>query len=327
MEYKDYYKTLGVAKTASKEDIKKAYRKLARQYHPDMNPGDKKSEDKFKDVNEAYEVLSDQTKREKYDRFGSSWQQYERSGGRPEDFDWGQWTSRTGGQPYTRTVTPEEFQQMFGGLGGNAGGLGGFSDFFEALFGNLGGVGTGSRTRAGRTGSKAQSRGNDAEQVVEITLEDAYRGASLNLQWEGGRKIEARIPPGVKSGSKIRLSGQGQPGFGGGVPGDLYLKVEVRPHLLFTRDGDDLKVKVPVDLYTAILGGKVSVPTLDRPVELTVPPGTSNSKTFRLRGLGMPHLKNPQDHGNLYATIDVQLPANLSQKEQELFEKLRALRK
>jgi curved DNA-binding protein len=326
MEYKDYYKTLGVTKNATKDDIKKAYRKLARQYHPDMNPGDKKSEDKFKEVNEAYEVLSDQTKREKYDRFGSSWQQYERSGGRPEDFDWGQWTSRQGGQPYTRTVTPEEFQQMFGGMGGNAGGFGGFSDFFEALFGNLGGS-AGSRTRSGRTSTKAQARGSDAEQVVEVSLEDAYRGASLNLQWEGGRKIEARIPPGVKTGSKIRLSGQGQPGFGGGQAGDLYLKVDVRQHPLFNREGDDLKVKVPVDLYTAVLGGKVSVPTLDRPVELTVPPGTSNGKTFRLRGLGMPHLKNPQERGNLYASVDIQIPTNLSPQEQELFEKLRAIRK
>ncbi len=326
MEYKDYYKTLGVTKNATKEDIKKAYRKLARQYHPDMNPGDKKSEDKFKEINEAYEVLSDQTKREKYDQFGSSWQQYERSGGRPEDFDWGQWTSRQGGQPYTRTVTPEEFQQMFGGMGGNAGGFGGFSDFFEALFGNLGGS-AGSRTRSGRTSTKAQARGSDAEQVVEVSLEDAYRGASLNLQWEGGRKIEARIPPGVKTGSKIRLSGQGQPGFGGGQAGDLYLKVDVRQHPLFNREGDDLKVKVPVDLYTAVLGGKVSVPTLDRSVELTVPPGTSNGKTFRLRGLGMPHLKNPEERGNLYASVDIQLPTNLSPQEQELFEKLRDIRK
>ena len=185
----------------------------------------------------------------------------------------------------------------------------------------------GSRTRSGRSGSKAQSRGSDAEQVVEVSLEDAYRGASLNLQWEGGRKIEARIPPGVKTGSKIRLSGQGQPGFGGGQAGDLYLKVDVRQHSLFNRDGDDLKVKVPVDLYTAVLGGKVSVPTLDRPVELTVPPGTSNGKTFRLHGLGMPHLKNPQERGNLYATVDIQLPTNLSPQERELFEKLRAIRK
>ena len=213
------------------------------------------------------------------------------------------------------------------------GGLGGFSDFFEALFGNLGGAAPGSRTRSGRSTSRGQnqgrqtSRGRDAEQTVEVSLEDAYRGASLNLQWEGGRRIEARIPPGVKTGSKIRLGGQGEPGFGGGQSGDLYLKVEVRPHPIFTRDGDDLKVKVPVDLYTAILGGKTSVPTLDRPVELTIPAGTANGKTFRLRGLGMPHLKNPQERGNLYATVDVQLLTNLSDEEKELFEKLRSIRK
>jgi curved DNA-binding protein len=326
MEYKDYYKTLGVGKSADKDEIKKAYRKMARQYHPDMNPGDKKSEEKFKEVNEAYEVLSDPAKREKYDKFGSSWQQYERGGGRPEDFDWGQWTTRPGGQTYTRTMTPEDLEQMLGGsFSREFGGIGGFSDFFEALFGNLGGRAGSGQPRTART--TRSTRGRDAEQNVQISLEDAFRGTTMSLQWEDGRRIESKIPPGVKTGSKIRLSGQGGSGAGGGEAGDLYLKVEVLPHSTFTREGDDLRVNVPVDLYTALLGGKIMVATLERPVELTIPPGTSNNQVIRLRGLGMPKLKDPKERGNLLATVQVQLPEKLSPQEKELFEQLRKLRR
>jgi curved DNA-binding protein len=321
MDYKDYYKTLGVGKDAKPEDIKKVYRKLARQYHPDLNPGDKASEEKFKEINEAYEVLSDPAKRQKYDQFGSQWQQYTSSGGRPQDFNWNPWTNQPGGQTYTRTMTQEDLEQMFGSSFG--GGLGGFSDFFEALFGNLGRQpGTASQPRGARA-----AHGQDAEQTVQIRLEDALRGTSLSLEWEGGKRIEAKIPPGVKTGSRIRLSGQGPAGRGGGQAGDLYLKVEILPHPSFSRDGDDLKTSVPVDLYTAILGGAIQVPTLEKPVELTIPPETANGKVFRLRSLGMPNLKNPQERGNLYVTVQVQLPRNLSQPERELFEKLRQLRK
>lgn len=325
MDYKDYYRILGVSKDAKQEDIKKAYRKLARKYHPDVNPGDKSAEEKFKEVNEAYEVLSDPAKREKYDRFGAYWQQYTRSGGQPQDFDWSQWTAQPSGRTYTRTVTPEELEQIFGGAfgrsaGSDFGGMGGFSDFFEMLFGNLGGsVRRGAGTRSTRAG--------DTEQPVQISLEDAYRGTTVSLQWEDGRRIEAKIPPGVKTGSRIRLSGQGRASPSGGQPGDLYLKIEVLPHPTFTREGDDLKITLPVDLYTALLGGEVKVPTLDRPVDLTIPPETANGKVFRLRGLGMPNLKNPQERGNLYVTVQVQLPRNLSQKEKELFRQLRDLRR
>jgi curved DNA-binding protein len=321
VEYKDYYKTLGVAKDAKPEEIKKVYRKLARQYHPDLNPGNKGAEERFKEINEAYEVLSDPAKRQKYDQFGSQWQQYTGSGGRPQDFDWTQWTTRPGGQTYTRTVTQEELEQMFGG--GGFGGMGGFSDFFEALFGNLGRQASGAYQPRGAR----PARGQDAEQEVQISLQDALRGTTLSLEWEGGRRIEAKIPPGVKSGSRIRLSGQGPSGKAGGPAGDLYLKIEVLPHPAFSREGDDLKTTASVDLYTAILGGTIQVPTLEKSVELTIPPETANGKVFRLRGLGMPNLKNPKERGNLYVTVQVQLPRNLSQQERELFQKLRELRR
>ncbi len=321
MDYKDYYKTLGVSKTASKDELKKAYRKLARQYHPDVNPGNKAAEEKFKEVNEAYEVLSDPAKREKYEKFGSQWQQYERSGGRPEDFDWTQWTSRPAGQTYTQTISPEDLEQILGGMGER------FSDFFEALFGNLGGRPAGRRSTTGREQTRRSLRGRDNEQPVQISLEDAFRGTTVSLQWQGGKRVEAKIPPGVRTGSRVRLSGQGEAGAGGGQAGDLFLKIEVLPHPVFTREADDLKVTIPVDLYTALLGGKMMVPTLERPVELTIPAETNNGRVFRLRGLGMPQLKNPKEHGNLYACVEVKLPTNLSQAEKELLEKLRGLRK
>ncbi len=324
MEYKDYYKTLGVSKTAQQDEIKKAYRKLARKYHPDMNPDDKGAEEKFKEVNEAYEVLSDPTKRDKYDRFGSSWQQYSRGGGRPEDFDWGAWTAGQGSPGgYTRTVTQEELEQILGrGFGGAGGGLGGFSDFFETLFGGLGGRTSGGTGRMPRT-----QRGRDSEQAVTITLEEAFNGTTANLQWETGRRIEARIPPGVRDGSRVRLSGQGGSGYGGGQSGDLYLKVHILPHIYFKRDGDDLKITAPIDLYTAVLGGVVNVRSIDRTVEMSVPPETPNGKVFRLRGLGMPKLRKPSQRGNLLVTVEVDIPKNLTGEEKALFEKLRALRK
>ncbi len=318
MQFRDYYQILGVNKDASEAEIKKAYRKLARKYHPDVNPGDKSAEEKFKEINEAYEVLSDPEKRQKYDRFGAQWKQYERSGGRPEDFDWSQWASQPGaGGTYTRTVSPEEFEQMFGG------GFGGFSDFFEALFGGMGRTTASPFSRQTRRASATRPR--DMEYPVQISLEEAFYGTTRSLQFEGGRRIEARIPPGVRSGSRVRLSGQGAP-TPSGERGDLYLKIEVTSHARFERDGDDLKTTIDVDLYTALLGGKVNVKTIDKEVVLTIPPETPNGKVIRLRGLGMPNVKNPAQRGNLYVTVNVQLPQQLTQEEKRLFEQLRRLR-
>jgi len=319
MDYKDYYKILGIDRNASQEDIKKAFRKLARKYHPDMNKGDKNSEEMFKEINEANEVLSDPEKRQKYDQFGVHWQQYERAGGRPEDFNWDSWRSPFGGRTQTRQVSQEELEQLFGNLGG----MGGFSDFFETLFGGSG--------RAGGMGFGGQPvrpsmRGRDTEHSIDITLEEAHRGTQRVLEWEGGRKIEVKIPPGVKTGSKVRLRGQGGRGDLGGLSGDLFLKINVLSHPLFKREGDNLRTSVPVGLYDALLGGEVDVAAIDRRVKLKIPPETENGKIFRLNGLGMPNLRNPNKLGDLLVRIDVKLPKNLTREEKQRFHELRRLR-
>jgi curved DNA-binding protein len=310
MQYRDYYQILNVNKNASQAEIKKAYRKLAREFHPDVNPDDPNAEEKFKDINEAYQVLSDAEKREKYDRFGSQWKQYQQTGGRAEDFDWSQWAA--GGQPggaQYRTVSQEEFEQMFGG------GLGGFSDFFETLFGG----------RTARRGTRQSyqpemRRGRDIEHPVEITLEEAFSGTTRLLTFEDGRRIEASIPPGVKTGSKIRLSGQGA--GGSARSGDLFLKIKVLPHGKFRREGDHLYIDQPVDFFTALLGGEVTVATIDKTVKLTVPPETDSGRIFRLKGLGMPKLSQPGKRGDLFAVLEVQVPKNLTPEQREQFKAL-----
>lgn len=320
MEYKDYYSILGVEKNAPLEEIKKAFRKLARKHHPDVNPGDQTAADKFKEISEAYEVLSDPEKRQKYDQFGSQWQQYEQAGGRPEDFNWSQWQAGPGAGTSYRTVTPEEFAEMFGDESH-------FSSFFETLFGGAGRPFT-QEAYAGpefryRTGPRY---GRDLDYSLRVTLEEAFHGGSRILEWETGRKIEAKIPRGVKSGSRLKLKGQGEPGRDGGGPGDLYLNIEVLPHERFIRDGDNLSLTLNVDLFTLLLGGKVTVPGLDRSVKLDIPPETSNGLVFRLKGLGMPRLKKPEERGDLYVKVEAQLPEHLSEQEKELVQQWRDLR-
>ena len=308
MEYKDYYRILGVDRNATEKEIKQAYRRLARKYHPDVNPGDKEAEERFKEINEAYEVLSDPEKRRKYDQLGASWQQWQRMGGNPRDFDWSQWFSREwpGGRVHVE----------YGDLG-DLFGEGIFSDFFRAIFGDVG-----TRPRARWWEARPRyARGQDYEQPVEISLEEAFRGTKRVLE-KDGRRLEVTIPPGVKTGSRVRIAGQGGPGIGGGRPGDLYLKVTVLPHPIFKRQGDDLHCEVPVDLYTAVLGGEVRVPTLEGDVMLKIPPGTQGGQTFRLRGKGMPNLRNPRQRGDLYVKVQVKVPQNLSQRERELFREL-----
>lgn len=314
MQFRDYYQTLGVSKTAGQDEIKKAYRKLAREYHPDVNPDDPKSEEKFKEINEAYQVLSDQDKRQKYDRFGSQWKQYQQSGGRAEDFDWSQWAAQ-GAQPGAqyRTVSQEEFEQMFGG------GMGGFSDFFETLFGGMGGARPGQRTTR-QARAQNLSRGQDISHPVEVTLEEAFQGTTRILTYEDGRRIEASIPPGVKTGSKIRLSGQGAEGGRGA--GDLYLKVTIKPHPKFRREGNDLRVTQPIDLFTAMLGGEVNVATIDREVKLTIPPGTDSGTIFRLSGLGMPVLGKSKKRGDLKVTVEIQVPKDLTAEQKKQLKEL-----
>ncbi len=332
MEYKDYYKILGVDKDASREKIQKAFRKKAREHHPDVNPNDPNAEEKFKEINEAYQVLSDPEKREKYDRFGQDWKQYQQTGGQAEDFDWSRWAAGAPGggrRGYTtRRVSPEEFEQMFGG-----GGLGGFSDFFETLFGGAasgGGFGFGDFQPSGANRQTRQRRtrpqpGRDLEHTVEISLREAFHGTSRIIQKSDGSRIEAKIPRGVRTGSRVRLSGQGQAGMMGGKKGDLYLKIKVRDHPKFERKGNDLKTTKSVDLYTLVLGGETKVSSIDKTVKLDIPPGTKNNTTFRLGGLGMPSLNNPDRRGDLYVKVEAKIPENLSPKEKELFEELRQL--
>ena len=287
---------------------------MERQYHPDMNPGDKAAEAKFKDVNEANEVLSDPEKRKMYDQFGSQWQHHQHSGGNPSDF----WQQRGGGtRGSTRTVNPEDI------FGGNRD----FSSFFETFFEGRQQTG-GFQQRGFNNFNQAQmvQKGQDVEQSIDVTIDESFHGTTRALQFSDGRSIEVKIPRGVNNASKVRVKGKGQPGVNGGQAGDLYLVVQMVPNNQYERDEDNLTVTVPVDLYTAVLGGSAEVVAPDKTVKLTIPAGTENGKRIRLRGLGMPNMRDNSQRGDLYATINIQIPQNLSEKEQQLFEELRDLR-
>jgi len=350
VQFKDYYKTLGVDRKADEKSIQSAFRKLARKHHPDINPGDKQAEERFKEINEAYEVLSDPDKRKMYDRFGEDWQRYRDAGftggeapggARPganfDDYDFARWFT---GQPGEQTYRVE--------YGENAGG---FSDFFQTLFGGLG------NRRGGFTSPRpARRRGEDVEVPLDVSFDVAFRGGTRRFEVQThepcstcngtgiargatcptcdgsgvvpkAKTIEVKIPAGVATGSRIRVAGQGGAGQNSGPNGDVYLKVTVQPEPRFERTGDDLRTEVEIPLYTAVLGGGGLVPTPTGRVAMTVPPETQAGKLFRLRGQGMPRLKGKKDErGDLLARAKIVLPTKLTDRERDHFRQLRDLR-
>ncbi len=336
MEYKDYYKVLGVPRDATEKDIKQAYRQLARQHHPDFNPNNKEAEEKFKEINEAYEVLSDPEKRKLYDRFGSDWATWQQqSGSNVGDF-WQQWFGETSKgsarRVHTRPGTSAQEYNSDEEFGANSS----FSDFFQQLFGNQAGGGggvygdlfgvSGARSRGPRRTTVRTMRGHDYEQPIEITLEEAYQGTTRLVRM-GEQRFEVSVPKGADNGTRVRVRGKGAPSSVGGESGDLFLAIQIQPHPQFNRNGDDLETRVGVDLYIAVLGGEIPIPMLSgRSGMLRIPPGTQSGQRIRVKGQGMPVLNQPENHGDLYAIIEVQVPRNLTAKERELFEELRRLR-
>ena len=285
MEYKDYYKILGVGRNSSESEIRKAYRKLALQFHPDKNPGNKQAEERFKEINEAYQVLSDAKKRAHYDRVGDSYSRWQTSG-RPGAFNWDDFVSR--GRGGSTRVDYGDIEDLFGGS---------FSDFFSTIFG---------------MGTRPQAQGY--EQPVQITLEEAYSGTTRQIQTEK-RKMQVRIPAGVKTGSKVRVAGAGPQGL------DLYLVIDILDDERFERDGADLHTTASVDVFTAILGGEADVETLGGKVKLNIPAGTQPEQVFRLAGRGMPHVRDAKAKGDLYVKLKVQIPKYLSSEQRELLAK------
>jgi DnaJ-class molecular chaperone len=298
---RDYYQVLGVSRTASDKDIRQAYRRLARKHHPDVNPGNKQAEEKFKEISEAYEVLSDKEKRAQYDRYGHLGDMWKQAASQPGGFTW----SSNGPQT--------EFDP--------GGGAGGFGDLFDVIFGE------GRRAARART-RQAPTRGQDAHTPVELSLEEAYSGTTRRVTVSdpggGSRTIEVRIPPGVDHGAKIRAAGQGGQAAAGGTPGDLYLIVAIRPHPIFERKGADLYCDLPVTYPEAALGAEAECPTMKGKVKVRVPASSSSGQLLRLSGLGMPQIKG--GYGDLYARVKIVVPKNLSEDEKRLVERLRQLR-
>jgi DnaJ-class molecular chaperone len=328
VDFKDYYTTLGVSKTATDKEIKQAFRKLARKYHPDVNPGDKGAEARFKEVNEANEVLSDPQKRKKYDELGANWRAYENvppganpyAGGSP--FGGGQWRS-SGGSGGFRTMTEEEVSDMFGGGADSP-----FSDFFKTFFGGMG-----AEEPAGARGGRGRPRarkGQDIEHPFELDLEDAIRGSvqRLQLRHDGhSRSVEVRIPAGVTEGSRVRVAGEGGRGTGSAASGDLYLRVQLRPHPVFDVKGRDVYTRTRVPVPTAVLGGEVDVVTPEsKTLRLKLPAGTQSGQRFRLRGHGLPSVGKSEERGDLYASVEVDVPKSLTDEERKHYEALSELK-
>ncbi|MBN2147099.1 MAG: J domain-containing protein [Anaerolineales bacterium] len=308
MDYKDYYQILGVDRKASKDEIKRAYRKLAMQYHPDRNPDDKKSEEKFKEVNEAYQVLSDPEKRTRYDQLGDSYNRWQQRGAPGGDFRWEDWftTSPGGGNVH---VDVGDLNDILGG---------GFSEFFRRIFG--GAPDTGDAVRGRTYPRRSRIDRPSYQQELPISLSEAYHGTTRLLNLEG-RRLEVKIPRGARSGTKVRVADAVGPGSPG-QKSDLFLVIQVANDPRFERKGDDLYTEIPVDLYVAVLGGEVKVPTLSGDVVLTIPAGTQPGQAIRLSGRGMPLLKSPSTFGDLLVRIKVRLPKNLTNKQRELFQEL-----
>jgi curved DNA-binding protein len=291
MEFKDYYKILGVTKNATQDEIKKAYRKLAVKYHPDKNPNDKTIEEKFKEINEANEVLSNAEKRKKYDEVGENWKYYQQQGTSDADFNWSNKGSGSG------SYNSEQFNES------------NFADFFESIFG-------------GRFNQREQAfKGPDYKAELHLTLEEAYEGSTQKFQIDN-QTLQIKIRPGIKDGQILRMKGKGGKGSSPGLEGDIYITVHVMEHAYFTRKENDLHCTVNVDLYTAILGGHAFVKTLRNPIKITIGKETDNGKVLRLKGMGMPVYNTTNQFGDLYAKVQVQLPKNLSAKEIDLFKEL-----
>ena len=299
MAGKDYYSILGVNRNASDKEIKQAFRKLARKHHPDVNPGDKSAESKFKEINSAYEVLSDPEKKKKYDRFGENWQYAEQFAGQP-------------GAPHGFPGRGANFEYVdFSDMGD----LGDLSDLFGGF---TKGFGTRTKTRRPR-------RGQDVEYAAEVTLEEAYHGSTRVVTDMTGHRLEVKVPPGVKDGSRVKVTGKGGPGSNGGTNGDLFLVTMVKPHRVFQRKESDLNVDISVPLTDAVLGGEVAVPTLKgKNLALTIPPETQNGKVFRLAGQGMPKM-GASKNGDLFAKVNVVLPQKLTDREREIFQQLKEM--
>ena len=303
MDFKDYYEILGISPDADKKVIQQTFRQLARKFHPDVNPGNKEAEEKFKTINEAYQVLSDAKQRKKYDELRAQYLQWRQTGGSQQDFDWQNWSAQPGKGTRVQYANPEDLEDLFGSANP-------YSDFFTNIFGQARRSGRGS----GRGTSPTPRRGRDVEYEVDLTLEDAFHGTERLLEIDGHR-IKAGIPPGVRTGSKVRLAGQGEPGLARGPAGDLYLIVHILPNETFEREGDNLHLEAPVDIFTAIAGGEIRISSIERPLILKIPPRTNAGRSFRLRGKGMPHLGDPKTRGDLFARVRLVLPDPLTDQE------------